>query len=84
MINDSNAADQSSANRDNAGRGHAAQGNAGRGHVLDEPALVLMTPSFIEFDDWMDAALAQLVQRWVHTAAPNAHRPQIGRARMGH
>ena len=67
MINDSNAADRSSSERDNA---------------FDE--LTLTSASFVEFDQWMDMELARLVQRWIHTAAPNANRPQVDRTRFGH
>ncbi len=38
--------------------------------------------SFQQLDQWMDTELAALVQLWIHTAAPNANRPQLGRARF--
>jgi len=38
--------------------------------------------SFQQFDEWMDIELAGLVQLWIHTAAPNANRPQADRARF--
>jgi hypothetical protein len=40
--------------------------------------------SFQQFDEWMDAELEQLVQRWIHTAAPNANRLKLGRERFSH
>ena len=40
--------------------------------------------AFQKFDQWMDQELAQLVDRWIATAAPNANRPQFDRARFGH
>ena len=40
--------------------------------------------SFQEFDKWMDVELGLLVQRWIHTAAPNANRIVRDRARFKH
>jgi hypothetical protein len=40
--------------------------------------------SFQQFDEWMDTELAKLVQCWIHTAAPNANRLQLGRERFSH
>ncbi len=48
-----------------------------------QPALVLLeSAAFQQFDEWMDLELARLVERWIHTAAPNANRPQFGRDRF--
>jgi hypothetical protein len=41
----------------------------------DEPTMVLVeSKPFVDFDQWMDEQLDELVARWVHTAAPNAAR----------
>ena len=50
----------------------------------DETTALVRTesPAFQQFDQWIDAELAMLVQHWIHTAAPNANRPQLGRARL--
>ncbi len=41
----------------------------------EDVAMVLAeSPSYQEFDQWMDLALESLVARWIHSAAPNANR----------
>ncbi len=50
----------------------------------DSPLVRTESATFQHFDEWMDLELAQLVQRWIHTAAPNANRPQVDRARFSH
>ena len=41
----------------------------------EDVAMVLAeSPSYQEFDQWMDLALEELVARWIHCAAPNANR----------
>ncbi len=39
--------------------------------------------AFQRFDQWIDGELAQLVERWIATAAPNANRPRPERGRFG-
>lgn len=40
-----------------------------------EPTMVLVeSKPFVDFDQWMDEQLDELVARWVHAAAPNAAR----------
>ena len=47
---------------------------------VDATIVVAESKSFVAFDQWMDAQLDQLVARWIHTAAPNASRPdRVGR-----
>lgn len=43
-----------------------------RSHEEDEALVALESDSYVEFDLWMDSALAQLVSAWKHLAAPNA------------
>ena len=38
----------------------------------DEPLVILESESFAAFDAWMDMHLSQLVDSWIHCAAPNA------------
>ena len=40
------------------------------------------TLEFVEFGQWIDTQLEQLVARWIHTAAPNAKRCQFGSSRV--
>lgn len=49
----------------------------------DDTALAFETEAFAQFDRWIDAELEQLVARWIHTAAPNASRPQSLRHQLG-
>jgi hypothetical protein len=43
--------------------------------LKDETTLVVAeSKSFVDFDQWMDCQLEQLVAQWIHTAAPNAQR----------
>jgi hypothetical protein len=50
----------------------------------DEPELVLVeSKPFVDFDRWMDEQLELLVERWAHTAAPNAARADLVRERFG-
>jgi hypothetical protein len=40
-----------------------------------EPTMVLVeSKPFVDFDQWMDEQLDELVARWLHAAAPNAAR----------
>jgi len=47
----------------------------------DVAMIVAESPSYREFDEWMDSALDQLVARWIHSAAPNSKRPILRRMR---
>jgi hypothetical protein len=41
----------------------------------DEPTMVIVeSQPFVDFDQWMDGQLDNLVARWIHLAAPNAAR----------
>jgi hypothetical protein len=51
-------------------------------HVDDATLVVAASESFVAFDEWMDVQLAQLVAKWAHTAAPNAHRAQLLQGRF--
>jgi hypothetical protein len=44
--------------------------------IEDQALIIAESKSFELFDQWMDAQLADLVARWIHTAAPNASRPR--------
>lgn len=50
----------------------------------EDVVLARETASFQEFDQWMDVELERLVARWIHTAAPNAHRMSLLRGRSAH
>ncbi len=50
---------------------------------VDATIVVAETQSFVAFDQWMDAQLDQLVAQWIHTAAPNASRPDRIGLRFG-
>ena len=51
-------------------------GNENPQHCVDERRVhalaVTESVAFEEFDQWMDAALEQLVERWIKSAAPRA------------
>jgi hypothetical protein len=46
----------------------------------DVAMVVAESPSYQEFDQWMDAALELLVARWIHSAAPKASRVSLQRS----
>jgi hypothetical protein len=50
----------------------------------DATLVVAESKSFVAFDEWMDVQLGRLVAQWIHTAAPNANRPEIIQRRFGH
>ncbi len=39
--------------------------------------------SFAAFDRWMDDQLTALVDRWIHSAAPNANRYELAQRHFG-
>jgi hypothetical protein len=43
---------------------------------VDAAMVAAESKSFADFDQWMDVQLELLVAQWIHTAAPNANRPQ--------
>jgi hypothetical protein len=42
---------------------------------VDAAIVAAESKSFADFDRWMDTQLDLLVAQWIHTAAPNASRP---------
>ena len=50
---------------------------------LDIIAAIADLKSFATFDHWMDEQLTALVDRWVHTAAPNANRFELVQRQFG-
>ena len=50
----------------------------------DVTLVVAESKSFAAFDEWMDVQLGRLVAQWIHTAAPNANRPESIQRRFGH
>ena len=53
-------------------------------HIEDTTLVVADTESFAVFDRWIDEQLTDLVARWIHMAAPKAHRPEFLLERFGH
>ncbi len=47
-------------------------------HDEDVP-LKVSYEAYVQFDVWLSEQLEELVGRWAHTAAPNAHRGRNGR-----
>jgi hypothetical protein len=44
--------------------------------------VVVENESFVAFDEWMSDQLEQLVAKWAHAAAPNAHRAFLTERRI--
>jgi len=57
-------------------RGSPLNTRPDRWDATGDPLVQVKARSFLQFSQWMDGRLAELVERWAHTAAPNAMRPR--------
>jgi len=62
---------------------HKFSSHSSASRIEDATMVVAESESFVAFDLWMDAQLDRLVAQWIHTAAPNASRPDRIGPRFG-